>query len=112
MRDDDRTVRALEALVGAERARDAMTYFAGQRVAVVVSDAARATANGAAAERVAVNMLRRFVGWVEALTSAPVATYDAVLAIGVAVAGGDEVINVAFDAWTCMLRRAGGEKLE
>lgn len=113
---NDRTVRALERLVGRERAGRAMTHLAERKVAVVAGTVIGATPNGTAAVRVAMNMLRRFVGrvdlvTVEALDAAVASHSDVLLAIGIrptpgdAQPSGERVICVAFDAWRCALQR-------
>lgn len=146
---DDRTRRALELVVGAERADVSLTHFAASRVEVCVGARSLETANGMLATTAMLNMLGRFVGTVElrvvgTTTSAVDAALDdtferlrridtrvgrSVRRVDAGVAGEGEVggriwigdvrsapaggssceaemdVHVAFDAWTCALRR-------
>ncbi len=82
---DDRTRRALELVIGAERADISLTHFAAGRVAVCVAAQTLEAANGMLAVTTTLNMLGRFIGVVElhvigATTPAVDAALDAALA--------------------------------
>lgn len=77
---DDRTLRALELVVGAERADVALTHFAAGRVEVYVDSRALNAMNGMLATTAILNMLGRFVGVVEVrVVGATTVTLDAAL---------------------------------